>query len=283
MTGVVSSPIDLCDALLGEVARREHRFSWLRVPGGEDWLAVDAYYPGNRVVVAIAPDAEAERVCRELVPQNGLYLVVLPAAEIVQERDHLQRAVGEGLSKSGWTPRPAPQTYAAQEGGVAALPPPAPAPSTVRTAAGTPAPSPAASAPSPGASAPSPGASAPSPAADAEQRFGMLIAVLLVVVVWVEAYLGVDRLALAGNHIVLGFGLVLDACARVIGTIAAAYAGDHQAAWRALIVGSPQVAYDAYATAESTSRTEPATLAGLASVAAIAVLAAGLLLLALGS
>jgi hypothetical protein len=47
--------VNLCDAVLGEAARRQHRFDWLRGDPGRDGrrrtLPVDAYYVGHRLVV----------------------------------------------------------------------------------------------------------------------------------------------------------------------------------------------------------------------------------------
>ena len=45
----------LCDRAIGEVGRRKHVFTWLRAPGSMagEWLAVDAYYPGHRLVVLV--------------------------------------------------------------------------------------------------------------------------------------------------------------------------------------------------------------------------------------
>jgi hypothetical protein len=47
--------VDLCDAVLHETARRQHRFDWLvgdtGTSGRSARLPVDAYYPANRLVV----------------------------------------------------------------------------------------------------------------------------------------------------------------------------------------------------------------------------------------
>src|ERR1700686_1345654 len=64
--GVPGSPalpaiLALCDRVVGEIGRRSHLFSWLRAPGSgpEEWLAVDAYYPGHRLVVVCREDRSA--------------------------------------------------------------------------------------------------------------------------------------------------------------------------------------------------------------------------------
>jgi hypothetical protein len=46
--------VDLCDAILGEPASRQHRFDWLvgdPGPNGRSRLPVDAYYAAHRLVV----------------------------------------------------------------------------------------------------------------------------------------------------------------------------------------------------------------------------------------
>lgn len=47
--------VDLCDAILGEPASRQHRFDWLVGDPGRDGrrrtLLVDAYYAGHRLVI----------------------------------------------------------------------------------------------------------------------------------------------------------------------------------------------------------------------------------------
>jgi hypothetical protein len=47
--------VDLCDAILGEPARRQHLFDWLLSDPGRNGrcrrLPVDAYYPAHRLVI----------------------------------------------------------------------------------------------------------------------------------------------------------------------------------------------------------------------------------------
>jgi hypothetical protein len=241
-------PADLCDEVLGEIGRREHRFSWLRMPGCEDWLAVDAYYPANRVVVVSHLTPEQTRICRELVPRQGLCLIVAPD---VLAGAHAQLLAGlrQALERSGWTPQARPRP---------AVPPPAMA-------------APAVASPS--------GAVAVRRGSGPAERFGMLIALVLIAIVWAEAYLGVIVVALGHGQVALGSGIVLDGCARVLGTVAAGYAGRADAAWSCLLVGCPQVAAFAYTEREGGRSSEPAQLAGLVAVAAMVVLVAGVVLL----
>jgi hypothetical protein len=57
---------NLCDEVLGERARREHRFDWLRGDSGEDGraraLPVDAFYPEHGLVVEYRERQHAEPV-----------------------------------------------------------------------------------------------------------------------------------------------------------------------------------------------------------------------------
>ncbi len=81
----VPTILAICDVLLGEVGRRDHRFSWLQAPGAGpgQWLPVDAYYPAKRLVVVC--DAERSPLARryeELVPAHGLGLLQLAQGEI---------------------------------------------------------------------------------------------------------------------------------------------------------------------------------------------------------
>jgi hypothetical protein len=95
-------------------------------------------------------------------------------------------------------------------------------------AAGSPLPShpPAAAANPPGAA----------PAATAlSLRAGLGLGVALTVLAVAEAYLGIVTLALGAGDVVLGFGLTLDACARVLGTLGA----PRNEAWAYLLAGSP--------------------------------------------
>src|SRR5438270_10309628 len=70
--------LDVCDALLEEICRRRHLFSWLRVPSAAagEWLPVDGYYPARRVVVVCGDvDDERDEVFEALVPAHGLRLL----------------------------------------------------------------------------------------------------------------------------------------------------------------------------------------------------------------
>jgi hypothetical protein len=107
----VSVALDLCDRVLGEIGRRMHRFSWLRPPGSsiEDCLVVDAYYPGNRLVV-ICPedDVQPDPMFAERVPQHGLRLLVVELSELGLERRAAEDVLVQRITALG--PRPARPT-----------------------------------------------------------------------------------------------------------------------------------------------------------------------------
>jgi hypothetical protein len=68
--------------------------------------------------------------------------------------------------------------------------------------------------------------------------------------------------------VLLGFGLALDACSRVLGTVAARRANEPGWAWACVLVGCPTVASFATFGREGPVVTEPAPLAGLVAVLA---------------
>jgi hypothetical protein len=114
--------IDLCDEILGERARRQHRFDWLRgdpgPSGGRVRLPVDAYYPDHGLVVEYRERQHDEPVAhfdkpdrmtvsgihrgeqRELydrrreeqVPAHGLRLITVSAGDLWSDaRGRLRR------------------------------------------------------------------------------------------------------------------------------------------------------------------------------------------------
>jgi hypothetical protein len=97
---------------------------------------------------------------------------------------------------------------------------------------------------------------------------GLLVGVALAAVLSLELYAGVGGLALSGGHVVLGFGLALDACSRALGTVAARRASELGWAWACVLVGCPAVAAFAVFGRDGPVLTEPAPLAGLVAVLA---------------
>ncbi len=108
--------IDLCDEVLGEQARRQHRFDWLLgdpgSTGARATLPVDAYYPGHRLVIEYRERQHDEPVAHfdkpdvltvsgvhrgeqrriydrrrdELIPSHGLRLVVIRSADLASNK-----------------------------------------------------------------------------------------------------------------------------------------------------------------------------------------------------
>jgi hypothetical protein len=251
-----AAALDACDRLLGEIGRRQHRFAWLRGPGDDvDYLEVDGYYPGNRVVVCCQSDPFVRARFAELVPAHGLYLVSLDRNSLRAGVPDVTEAVGGQLRDAGWTPRPKPR------------PTPTPRPE-------------AAPAPAPPARAAYAIAAVPARRTSHAQRFGIEVGIALCLVVLLEAYLAVVVLAVNGGRLVLGFGLLLDACTRAVSTIAAAQEGDDEAMWTCLVIGSPAVL--AAPRPRGPNISDGARLAATLATLAAAITAFGVLLALLG-
>jgi len=328
----------LCDRVLGEIGRRSHLFSWLRAPGAgpEEWLAVDCYYPANRLVVVCRREADPfGDVYAKLVPAHGLRLLELTPSRLGADADAVdlpdleaaEAALRARIGELDLPPRQIPRYELGEEAPVrdtaisrvaaslaqATLPDVfEPQPSPARTAAAERGARYVAARSTEihrrGASAqtqvarrapyvsrtPPAGSRGRAPAARerllaaahgrARRRsglrpevaaVGLLVGVALSAVVVLELYAGVGGLALSGGHVVLGFGLALDACSRVLGTIAARRAGEPGWAWACVLMGCPAVAAFVMFGRDGPVATDPAPLAGL-----IAVLAALLIALA---
>jgi len=111
-TATVTSVLVLCDRVLGEIGRRCHLFSWLRAPGSgpEEWLPVDAYYPGNRLVVICREEpTEHDRLYTELVPAHGLRLLELAPSELSADAAHAELTLRRLIAELNLPPRPAPR------------------------------------------------------------------------------------------------------------------------------------------------------------------------------
>jgi hypothetical protein len=108
------------------------------------------------------------------------------------------------------------------------------------------------------------------------------LAVTLMLVLGAEMYLDVVKIAVDSSLILLAFGIALDACARGLGTIAAARAGTQAWAWACLLGGTPVVAAFALRSSEEPP-VEPAPLAALLSLLAGLIVAIALLAQALSS
>lgn len=213
------------DGLLREVGRREHRFAWLRDPDGppDQWLVVDGYYPSNKVVVSCSDDPDERRLYRHLVPQHGLYLLLIEPEDLPDDPLAAQAVLRKQLEEDGWSPRP-------ESGPVAAPPAREPAHPAITSGPWTEVRR---------SQAASPGQE-PRPAASATA--GLVMGILLIVVFLIEAYLGLVVVAINNGDPVLGVGLLLDAATRAFGTLAARQRQDSEQSWSSLLIGSPAVA-----------------------------------------
>ncbi len=320
--------LSACDRILGEVGRRQHMFGWLRLPDApaDEWLAVDAYYPGNRVVVACSGQHDA--LLSELVPAHGLRLLLvdpedpaavrprlaeLPAVKRPVDEPSSERAVprgsavaqafssalapghgGDGLAErsvsrgggGAWgSVSRGPGGDGAAERSVSRGGSGAAERSVSRGPGGDGAAERSVSRGGSGAAERSPRARGPAAAdpfpPEGIVAAGVLVGVLVVAVLCGEIYLGVTQVLGAG-HLLLAFGVALDASARVLGTVAASRVGHRSWILPCVLVGSPAVAMFALFQKTGPVGTDPAPLAGLLSLGAMAVIALALLGTVLG-
>ncbi len=317
--------LDLCDRVIGEVGRRRHLFGWLRRPGSEDWVAVDAYYPGNRLVVVCRDERDDEdELIERQVPAHGLRLLRLEPAQVLSDPDGVEVSLERELAALA-PPPPRPRVVPPQDGlgavaravaslaqapAAAAQAPPVPRvgqsqaeararaarfvaahqrPATPRARSQR-RPLPARRRPTP---PPRRGQRRPlvarvktrsvrQPRSEPAGRLGVVVAVALALAVIAEGYFGVIRWALDGGHVLLAFGIALDAGARTLGTIAAGRAGDRAGAWRCALGGSPFVAGFALYGPDGPVAVDPAPIAGLLALGAVGVLAIAVVAAALG-
>jgi hypothetical protein len=235
----VSQVLDLCDRILGESGRRKHLFTWLRAPGAQpgDWLAVDAYYPANRLVVLWREEhGRYDQVYTELVPAHGLRLLELAPNEVDGELAAAELALGQilGALDNGPPVREARMSRASEVTPHAAH-------STERI------------------------------------TLGVLEGLALAAVLFIEGYVGVVGAGLDAGRPVLAFALALDSCARLLGTIAAGRAGEPDWAWGCALGGSPLVASFALLRRGGPVTVEPAPLGGLMAVVALVAFATAVL------
>jgi hypothetical protein len=254
--------LSMCDRLLGEVGRRHHMFAWLRAPGAGagEWLAVDAYYPRSRLVVMCRPQpAPHDSTYRELIPAHGLGLLTLDPPVLGNDRDAVEATLAAKIFDLEHLPRRrAPR-------------PPKPAGPLV--------------APAP---APEPAAPDWTPVKVAHtsvprgwvQGLGVIAGLAFAVVLIVEVYLGVIKVAIGDDRLVLGLAIVIDAFSRALGTAAAERDGRRGLACACAIGGSPVVAWCSLLRRSDRVDVEPAPLAGLLALAAGAL---ALLALFIGS
>lgn len=104
MTTEVSAILVICDRLVGEIGRRDHMFGWLRAPAsnGTQWVAVDSYYPSNRLVVLRGGRASEEtHLCSELIPAHGLRLLWIEPSELPDDAAGLSAVLERRIAELG--------------------------------------------------------------------------------------------------------------------------------------------------------------------------------------
>lgn len=324
-----TSLVTICDRVLGEVGRRKHLFAWLRSPGSapQDWLAVDAYYPANRLVVICGDrDSEHAAAVAELVRAHGLRLLRITSADLGAAHAEAHAVVRRLIEEAGpippriaaprdarapdaRAPRDARAGDARHDGAVAWMASsftPLSSPRALRPAlrgqsrtaaaerairlvaarklaarvAGSPASArirrpirpPGQRARARPTARPRVASAQLAAGADAE-AVGLVVGLALVAVVVSELYLAVAAVTLAHGSVVLSFGLAIDACSRVLGTVAAGRALRQGWAWVCAFGGSPFVAIFSLSQRDEAVWVEPAPLAGLVALMAMAVIA----------
>ena len=263
----------MCDRLIGEVGRRDHRFAWLRAPDSSagEWLAVDAYYPRSRLVVMCRPAlGPHEARYREMIPARGLGLLMLDPAALGDDPAAAETAVAAKIFDLEHVPRPAPRPAPRPDGRkapdqdrsgrnfsmepVSSQPPGAAAsswtPVKVEHATVTPA---------------------------VEQGLGVMVGLALAAILIAEVYLAAVVVAFDAGRPILGFAIAFEACSRGIGTGAAERAGERGWAFACAIGGAPLVAWFALAPRARRAAVEPAPLAGLLALLAGVLAVVGLL------
>ncbi len=110
----------------------------------------------------------------------------------------------------------------------------------------------------------------------------VLLGLALAAAMCAEVYLAVTGVALGSGQIVLALGLVLDACARALGALAATKIGRLDWAWGCVVIGSPLVAGFALFQRSGPVTEEPAPLGGVISVLAMVLIVLALLAALLG-
>lgn len=249
--------LELCDRIVGEPSRRQHLFGWLRAPEAprDQWLPVDAYYPGHRLVIVWRPaPGPNDDLYRELVPAHGLRLLDLTPAKIAGDRQEAERRLRALLRAAG-----------AAAIAAAPRPPRSPRPEPGAALAAAPAESNAIQV-----------RARPAAAPELPAWLGAIFGAALVAVVIAELYAGVAVVGFDAGRPVLAVGLALDACARALGTLAASRERAPGWPWACAVGGSPLVAAFVFGR-EPRPSLEPAPLAGVLALVALALVAVALI------
>lgn len=256
--------LSMVDDLLGEVGRREHMFHWLRAPGADvdEWLPVDAYYPRARLVVMCRSSlGPHDSIYRELVTAHRLGLMILDPAALGPDRQAAREAITAKMFDRERMPRGRGR---------------APTPTGLPSAATRPAREPERDTPAPEWTPVK--VEHTSVPRGYVHGAGVLAGLALAGIVILELYLGVIVVAFHDGRLVLGLAIVLEACSRVLGAIAAERAGESGWAFGCAIVGAPVVAWFALLRPSGRVEVEPAPLAGLLAVLAAVVAVVGILI-----
>jgi hypothetical protein len=268
-SGATSSEaiLDVCDALLEEVGRRRHLFSWLREPGAaaDEWLPVDGYYPARRVVV-VCGDADEERdeLFEALIPAHGLRLLRVVPEELDGDTEAVLRDQIAALEL------PAREVFDLSVGAEVHRETAMSRVSASLVQATAPTSRPRAHRTLRGAQAAAAAAAAP---AEPSLALGVVVGVALAITVGIELFVGVGEIALGSKpQWLLAFGFALDAVTRVLGTIAGERAGRLDWSLWSMIGGSPAVAAITLFGRDGRMTTEPGPIAGLMSVAAMTMI-----------
>jgi hypothetical protein len=275
--------LNLCDRILGEPARRRHLFAWLRAPGAaaDEWLPVDGYYPGNKLVVVLhSSPAPGDNVYSELVPAHGFRLLELTPDQLGGDPPQAEARLRERITALGvepQRPRESQPRQGAVARAVASLAPARPVAQTAPTesaplAARGPTESDARVARGPAESAAAVAPSwRPAEVTPLGAGFGAVLGVVLAVVLLVEVYLGVAVVGFGHGQPLVAFAFALDACGRALGTIVAGHSGLRDWAWWCALGGSPVVAVYGTLERREQAATDPAPLAGLISTVALGI------------
>ncbi len=255
----VAQALSICDRILGEPARRRHLFAWLRAPGAaaDEWLPVDGYYPGNKLVVVwhATPDAN-DRIYSELVPAHGFRLLELTPEALGGDPTEAEARLRARIDKLGPAP-PRAREAEPRESRLTFAP----------------------------AVAPQGRTHAPAPAAEVAPLgagFGAVLGVILLVILLAEVYLGVAVVGFGHGQPLLAIAFALDAGARALGTVSAGHAGARDWTWLCALGGSPLVAAYASYQRQGAVAAEPAPLAGVISLLAMAIAVLGGLVALIG-
>ncbi len=294
--------LSMCDDLLGEVGRRDHIFAWLRAPGADldEWLPVDAYYPRARLVVLCrSGSGPHDSLYRELIPAHGLGLMTLdpaalgPDSGVVRETlaarifdlEHVprERARPEPRPRKRFGNRPEDRHENRPENRPKKRPEDCPENRPEERLEGRPEKRPP---------APATGHSRGSPAPEWTpvkvehtsvprgyvHGAGVLAGLVLAGVLIAELYLGVIVVGVHDGRLLLGLAIALEACSRILGTVAAERAGQRGWAFACAIAGAPAVAWFALLRPSGRVEVEPAPLGGLLAVLAGVVAVVGILI-----